>query len=691
MPSVIEWEIYMDLLKKIIQNNLVKAIGINLFYLLFTVLFFEQFATYDDFTMSVQYASGVGEEYAAGQTFMNPIYGKLVVTLNNLIPTLPWFNILFFSLSFLSLTFLTYNILEMKIGRIGVIISNIICIFYAYEMYAGTCFTKVAGITAACGVFIMVNHQKKIVNIIMGAVLVGFSSIIRGGLVETSVICFLLFFVVEEIYQVFYEKRIYLKELLLKCAILALGFVICVCVPKMNFIFSEDEIEEYATQVNENTIRATFQDYEVPSYNERPDIYIDNDITENDIEINREYNYDRYKLTQEVYDSFTKANTTIKKSLLANVFSLNNVTKFFKEYPRLFLSMDVFYALMICVTLIMVCIDGRNFKRAIWGLFFTIFLNFLLMYYMYINGRYNQHRVDITIELLMLIGFIYLNRDIISDVSVKVAGVCIAICILLVPYHYHDDFYMSVESRQSLEEISDFRNEMAGDKDHFYLLGNRQRERDIFCLFELWNITKSKCENKYENTSMLSNFHEPQYLEKYGIGDVYKEAVDNSKIRFVYSSDSNEADKWETYFGHRAGEEVDIALIKQCYGKNVCLVKTKKQSWLSSEQINGAAEDERLKVNLEKEVNENTIELHGNAYLENENSFSQTVYLIIQDSETGERETFPISQFAYEKSNGDDDKISAIDCSVEKPDFYTEDDMLILIVEQNGKLYSKKL
>ena len=157
------------------------------------------------------------------------------------------------------------------------------------------------------------------------------------------------------------------------------------------------------------------------------------------------------------------------------------------------------------------------------------------------------------------------------------------------------------------------------------------------------------------------------------------------------SSYSNEADKWETYFGHRAGEKVDIALIKQCYGKNVCLVKTQKQSWLSSEQIKGAVEDERLKVNLEKEVNENTIELQGNAYLENENSFSQTVYLIIQDSETGERETFPISQFAYEKSNGDDDKISAIDCSVEKPDFYTEDDMLILIVEQNGKLYSKKL
>lgn len=681
----------MSIREKLFQNNFAKAVGINIVYLFIIVLCFEQFATYDDFTMAVQYASGVGEEYAAGQTFINPIYGKLVVGLNNLIPSLPWFNILFFLLSFISLTLLTFNILEMNLGRIGFVMANIISIFYAYEMYAGTCFTKVAGITAVCGVFVALNHQKKIFNLIIGLILVGVSCIIRQGLVETSVICLFLFVVVEELYHLIDEKHIYLKDFVLKCMVLAICFLIGVFVPKINFIFTDEEIDEYAAQMNENTIRATFQDYDVPSYEDYPNIYIENDITENDIKINKIYNYDRYKLTQEIYDSFTKASTSVNKSFLARVFSAENIKGFCKEYPWLFFKMDVFYALGFCVVLMLLNTREDHTRKALFNLLFVIFLNLLLMYYMYISGRYNQHRVDIAVELIMIVGYIYLNRDIVSKTSKKINWLLFSICILMLPYHFHDDFYMSVESEQSMIDISSIRDEMAEDKEHFYLLGNKYRQKDIFCLFSLWDITKDKCENRYENTSMISNFHEPHYIEKYNIKDLYKETVNSDTIRFVYDSDTEDIEKWKEYFGHRVGAKVDIGLVKQCYGKNVCLVKTQKEKWLSEDRIESAVENDKFIVDVEKEIKKKSIGLSGKAYLKGGNSFSQTMYLTIIDSETKETEVYPVFQFEDVKSKHRDDKISMIDFTVEKPDFYSEDDEFVLIVEENGKLYSKNI
>ena len=55
---------------KWLRSDLAKAVILNLFYMVLTVLLFEQFATYDDYTMAVQYAGGIGDSYVVGQTFV---------------------------------------------------------------------------------------------------------------------------------------------------------------------------------------------------------------------------------------------------------------------------------------------------------------------------------------------------------------------------------------------------------------------------------------------------------------------------------------------------------------------------------------------------------------------------------------------------------------------------------------------
>ena len=146
------------------------------------ILCFEQFATYDDYTMAVQFAGGIGEEYANGHTFVSPLYGKLIIFLNNLVPSLPWFNIVFTAIVFLSLTLLTYEILERETRTMALLICNVIILFFSYEGYVGTCFTKIAGIASVCGIYILLCGRKTVCNIFLSLLILCLGILLRNDM-----------------------------------------------------------------------------------------------------------------------------------------------------------------------------------------------------------------------------------------------------------------------------------------------------------------------------------------------------------------------------------------------------------------------------------------------------------------------------------------------------------------------------
>ena len=551
----------------------------NLFYMVLTVLLFEQFATYDDYTMAVQFAGGIGDSYVGGQTFINPIYGSLICRLNQWLPMLPWFNIILFLLQFISLVLATETILGHHRGSMGRVVCHLTLLFFAYEAYAGTCFTKAAGITAACSLFYLLYEKKHYIQKTIAWILLGMAVLLRDSVVIMTCGIASVFLIYIMMRVICVDKEKIGKRLVLKTGII---FIVCmilyVGLSEKTLWFDADTCSNLNQQVEDNRIRAQFQDYPIPSYEENKEAYERIGLSKNDIYLFRQWNYDRHKLTETIYDV---VDTDSDGNIITKALSFENITSFFKSYPKNFLDMDVVYCLLGIMALLLLSCRREKRKRFWIRCGFVTLLNFGLMYYFFISGRYNQHRVDIAVELALILGMITLCDE--AEFSQtymfekkRVLILWSVFALSLVPYTFHDDFYWGAISDYHKEELAAFDEYMAEDKEHFYLLTYTGNDIDIFKMYSLWDVTREKYKDRYTNTSMVANFYDDDYITEYGIHDLYLDAVDSDTIRVVLSDNNPDIKHWKKYFEERSGHAVEMKLVKQSHGKRVYLVKSDK-------------------------------------------------------------------------------------------------------------------
>ena len=323
-------------IKKLLDNNIVKTILINIVYMLGAFICFEPFATYDDYNMAIQYASGVGSKYALGQTFVTPIFGKLIFDLNNLVPSIPWYFAVNTIIIFVSLSIITYQIYKLNWGICGKIIINIILLFYSYEEYTGMNFTKVAGVAAVAGVFLLIMNYKSISTKLVAYILIGFSILLRYNLIILAVGVLGLYVVVQFVYKLL--TKIEIKRSLKEFTYTIVALLLCVPLLYMilneKILFTSEQYDEFANQVEVNSARSGVQDYEIPNYDVYSEEYNNINYSKNDLNILYKWNFDREKLTTEKYDIISQMNKdeidSRNNSVIRRAFSLKNIVGFFK-------------------------------------------------------------------------------------------------------------------------------------------------------------------------------------------------------------------------------------------------------------------------------------------------------------------------------------------------------------------------
>lgn len=668
-------------------SNLIRAIILNLIYMIVVLLLFEQFATYDDYSMAVQYAGGIGDQYAQGQTFINPLYGNMIFALNKLFPMLPWFNIMLFLFQFIGLTLMTEYILDRQFGTIGLLISNLILLFFSYEAYAGLSFTKAAGIIATCGIFFLLFDESHRWQKIIALILVCIAVLLRNLMVIMScgiATIFVLYIYLRAILKKTAKKEKFVTNII----IIASCIIICLGLRNESIWFDKETYTNLQKQIEENNVRSRFQDYPVPAYSEQKNSYDNVGISENDIYLFRQWNYDRNKLTNKIYNVIGGKETD---SFLKKVFSTDNIYKFFKSYPKTFLSQDVFFCLLLVIMILFATIKNEKMKPFLIRAMFVMILNLGIMYYFFIGGRYNQHRVDVAVELSCILGIIELCEQ--SGLETKpvkqqlrryyILGI---LFLLVVPYTVHDEYWRTVISDDLRKQVELYDDRVADDKEHFYLLGYTRQERDIFKMYSLWNVTRNKYLNRCINTSMIANFHDDDYIAEYNIDDLYLEAIDSDVIRFSISDNNPDILHWEEYFKERAGKEVEMNLIKHCYGKLIYIVCTKDSI---HEDILYKAQkqpDDSNVIHVNAEIDLNAMSINGNAFFEGSDAFEQETYLIIQDKETKKRKEYILTQ-EIDDSKKYDGKFSKINTSIQLPESFSENDTIWLIIRE-GERYA---
>ena len=216
------------------DNILVKAIFLNVIYLIAMLLFFKPFFSIDDFLMSSKLYGIYGDGYEYDVTYMNFAYGRFMVFLLRLMPQIPWYTVLFYIWIFAALTLLAYVILKWNDTFAGMTIVNVLLLFLSYEGYIAIQFTKVAGIVGSVAIFAFASEKEHSRSSrIIAAGLWTVACMIRHDCAKMVLGAWCVVLFAEFVFLVWKEKKICWKQSVKKWRWLLCVVCIYVLVPKL--------------------------------------------------------------------------------------------------------------------------------------------------------------------------------------------------------------------------------------------------------------------------------------------------------------------------------------------------------------------------------------------------------------------------------------------------------------------------
>jgi len=160
------------------DRKILFSIYINAFFLVGCLILYKpSFETNDDVVM-LRMISGFNGYHNSYLIFINRIIGLFLKMLYSISQSLPWYELLQYSICFTSMTVITYFLLNTIKNRRNVIFIFILNIFFVYELFIKTQFTKTAGVATFAGLLLIMyftlykDYQKKYLKgIILGVIL----------------------------------------------------------------------------------------------------------------------------------------------------------------------------------------------------------------------------------------------------------------------------------------------------------------------------------------------------------------------------------------------------------------------------------------------------------------------------------------------------------------------------------------
>ena len=723
------------------SSILIKAILLNCFYLLGMLIFFKPFFSIDDFLMS-NIAYGVyGEQYDYHVTYMNFAYGRFIVFLLKLFPKIPWYAVLFYIWIFTALTLLTYMIFKWNHAFMGMVIVNALLLYFSYEGYIAIQFTKVAGIVAAVALFVVINEEQsswkqKIIAIGLWII----SCMIRYDCARMVLGAWCLVIFAEWAVRIYKKRKKCWKKSAKRGKWILFIIGLYVLVPKLSGLgMSVEEKDFWKLYWKNNDVRVSIQDYAYPGYNENREVYDAIGISENDLYLFSSWNWDCSVMTPEkgqiikalkekndeellrllneykTKDAVNKKNVaetqqlvktqtvtkqednaimqqnenndqdTAVKQLIQKVFSLKNMQKFFKLFPKSFLEIDVCVPFFIIIVVLLCCSEVK-IQELIEAVIVSGGMLLLLMYYLYINGRYLQNRVDVGIVITSIVIFLYwmMQMEIEpSDIILQKTKMIplIVLSMLCGVYFYYYGDYQTPNDKTILENYK-FYEQASGGTDIYSLGYCKELGGEIQVFYNVFDVPEIGIARNIIRGNYIWNLLKRKTM--------FMDIIDNENIYFTLAlGDSNEL-AWETYFSEHSGKDVHLTKIKEYLDKKVYRVSSKSLDEIID--IPDRVYTDNILEAIECTIYDDQMNVSGTVYLKGESGFNQNTYIQIVNRKTGKYELYDTLAGSDEtKEYGEDGYFGKIAANISVPEFNSKYNTVYIILEQNGQYYKKRL
>lgn len=540
-------------MKKLVRNKTLKnfllALAINFVWLVVLILLFDPGEKTDDMIMKLFLSGAFTGSPSPYIHYCSLILGKILCVLQNMMPTVAWFEVSQFMLIFASFTMFSFVVIKEKKIKQSLLILIPVLLFFGYEAYIKLTFTKTSGVAMAVGFFLMLyafkqkEKMSKIPLAVIGCLLAVVGSMYRSKTVKVYIILFVVIFLCEVV-QTWLAKakkdreKIFSKAFLCKLSPILLMLVIfvgCLGLHQLSLKMYEND-PAWKAYREYNPLKVELQDYGWPDYMTNIETYTALGVSENDYKLwasYRDYGEDQILTVdylQQVVDIKNKPS-----GIVAKVKSyIKMIPDFLETYPMNFLYVRTFLPAMLLLLLFLA--TDRKGKWLPILLMLGIFMAASLL--LFAEGRYNKDHVDFCLWIAAALSFTYLLLD--SNIKKeKIWSVGLSIAFVFVILGQRNKAYINTNTYSGSDFSSDHVSAQAimnfltyADNDLFVFPNN-----EYYGLIGAANDTLvSPVPNQYSNIYVLSGYMLPPYqavMDRYAVNNIYEDLLNRNDIHLV--------------------------------------------------------------------------------------------------------------------------------------------------------------
>lgn len=506
------------------------AIALNvLFLLIYIYCFIPIQESNDDLAMSflVEGAYGSHSEY---MIFENILWGKFLVGMSKLVPTVKWYNVLSYLMIFTAFTEMSYTFLRMHGRKIGLALSTIMLIFCGHHMYILFQFSRVTAIGTIGGMtmlFYALDHAKEKLErnicLVAGGFLTIWASMMRFEMFALSVA---LVGGALGVYRVFvlWKTKVsdFKKQVITYLAVFGTVGVVSIGLYVVNQVTyqSDDTWREYTEY---NKLRADLWDKGFPDYDSNVALYESLGISQDDFTY-----YINWEMDEEVLSL-----DTLRTLVAAKAPKERSLSEFFSMFPRDFMPLTV-YVLFLVTGFVAIALNKKNIYFVAFE-FVAVMAAELLFYY---TGRYGFPRVDSGMWIAAFIVVIYGMAGDFDEYKSKIgrwALASVAVAWVLNAAWLQDFEHIQLGKVGSTKEAY---QEIMQDKEHVYIM--LTKAPSVYYAYNFWEpCGVGSLSNVYNTFGWEYNVEvKHEILENYGIKNVYRDAINNEKVYFIGGENS---------------------------------------------------------------------------------------------------------------------------------------------------------
>lgn len=666
-------------------NSFLLLLLINILGLILYLLIFSPFLSIDDLVAANKVYGCYGGDYDYHHPTISWTYLYLIRCMLVFAPNIPWYTIFLQVLFFVAVFSFTLKITKKYGLKYGIAVSCLIILFYGYEGYIALKYTKTAIVLSTVGVFFVADENEKFKGRIWGVFLLIIGGLIRSNVLMPAYVFGAFYFFANFISEIDRNglSKEYTKKWLFNIILITLIFI------STNFFvnhsneifFSKDEQYDEWIQSEELDWRRSYvQDTGVIVSEDAIEEYEENNISENDIYIWKNWNYDWNTVTDNTIKTFEKFNMAYGKKEISNI-SNQIIQNFLKVFPLSYLKTDVFYLYLILgVSLIL---STKNSRKALFNIVLSIIFFMSMNLYLYYQGRYLIHRVDVGIilESIILLGTNALFEE--HKINRKFIF-SIIICLLLCGNYLNGEDDLNGWNNEQVEVVLE---NIGKDQNHLYVYCKDARGGVLYYLNAYDVPQKGSLKNFVRGDAI-----DPETLaiyKNYEIKNPYLDVLDNNNMYLLMDQNNTDEDKWRTYISEHTKKDVELVKVKD-YG-DIKLYKVISKSIEENIDFSNIKDSDAIEYKIyDVQKDDGTLYISGNSYIDGTTGYSENIYLKVKSQDTVSY-YLTLQTLNQNKTSGQDGLYADFSVSIDGIDEGEMPELWLVIENSDGKLFETKL